>query len=263
MKKMIMLLAVVLVLGAALTGCGKKDTKLGAIQKAGKIVMGTNAEYPPYEFHANIDGKDAIVGLDVSIAKEVAKDLGVELEIKDMSFDGLLAALKAGKIDFIVAGMTPSPERRESVDFSKIYYTAKQGVIVRADEKDSYKTMADLNGKKLGVQMGSTQEEIAQKQVTDAKITSITSISDLILQLESKKVDALIVELPVAQVYAANKNTITIADAAPQDDVGGSAIAVQKNNPSLVAAMDKVVDRLIADKQIDAFFVEAAKLMEE
>ncbi|MBC8079164.1 MAG: transporter substrate-binding domain-containing protein [Gorillibacterium sp.] len=263
MKKTMMLLALILVLGTVLTGCGKKDAKLGEIKKATKIVMGTNAEYPPYEFHADVNGKDTIVGLDVSIAQEVAKELGVELEIKDMSFDGLLAALTAGKIDFIVAGMTPTEERKKSVDFSKVYYTAKQGVIVRAEDKDNFKTMEDLNGKKIGVQMGTTQEEIAQKQVKDADITSITSVSDLIMQLESKKVDALIVELPVAQVYVANKPGLVVADAAPKDDVGGSAIAVQKNNPSLVSAIDKVVDRLITDKKIDEFFVEAAKLMEE
>ncbi|MCL6456464.1 MAG: transporter substrate-binding domain-containing protein [Gorillibacterium sp.] len=263
MKKTMMLLALVLVLGTVLTGCGKKDAKLGEIKKAGKIVMGTNAEYPPYEFHADVNGKDSIVGLDVSIAQEVAKELGLELEIKDMAFDGLLAALTSGKIDFIVAGMTPTPERMKKVDFSKIYYTAQQGIIVRADEKYNFKTMESLNGKKIGVQMGSTQEEIAQTQVTGADITSITSISDLILQLESKKVDALIVELPVAQVYVAKKPALVIADATPKDDVGGSAIAVQKNNPSLVSELDKVIDRLTTEKKIDQFFVDAAKLMEE
>lgn len=100
----------------SLVGCNKNQNttvdELGKIKKAGKIVLGTSADYPPYEFHKVIDGKDEIVGFDIEIAKQIAKDLGVELEIKDMKFDGLLAALQAGKIDFIVSGMTPTEERK-------------------------------------------------------------------------------------------------------------------------------------------------------
>ena len=262
-KRMFVLLALVLAVTTILAGCGKKDAKLDEIKKDGKLVIGTNAEYPPYEFHKQIDGKDQIVGMDISIAQAIADELGLELEIKDMAFDGLLAALTAGKVDIVIAGMTPDEDRKKSVDFSKIYYVAAQGVIVRADEKDSYKDMASLDGKKIGVQLGTVQEDIAKTQVKDAKITAIGSIGDLMLQLKSKKVDALIVELPVAEAYIPKNPELAIADAKPTDDVGGSAIAVQKDNPGLVQELDKAIDKLQADKKIEAFFVDAVNLMEE
>ena len=104
----------------------KASGKIDEIKAKGKIVLGTAADYPPYEFHKEIDGKDNIVGFDIEIAKAIAADLGVELEIKDMKFDGLLAALVAEDIDFIVAGMVATEERKQSVDFSISYYEAEQ-----------------------------------------------------------------------------------------------------------------------------------------
>ncbi|WP_040950024.1 transporter substrate-binding domain-containing protein [Gorillibacterium massiliense] len=263
MKRVVVLLALVMAITTVLAGCGKTDAKMDDIKKSGKLVIGTNAEYPPYEFHKQIDGKDQIVGMDISIAQAIADELGVQLEIKDMAFDGLLAALQAGKVDMVIAGMTPDEKRKKSVDFSKIYYQAQQGVVIRSEDKDSYKQMSDLDGKKVGVQLGTTQEEIAKTQVKDAKITAIASVGDLMLQLKSKKVDALIVELPVAQVYVSKNPELVIADAKPNDDVGGSAIAVHKKNPSLVKALDSAIDKLAAEKKIDAFFVDASNLMEK
>ena len=107
----------------SLIGCSKTTESASTLEKvkeSKKLVIGTSADYPPYEFHKEINGKDEIVGFDVEIAKEIAKDLGVELEIKDMSFDGLLPALKTGTIDMALASMNPSEERKESVDFSDI-----------------------------------------------------------------------------------------------------------------------------------------------
>jgi ABC-type amino acid transport substrate-binding protein len=261
MKKFMVLLASVLVLTMILTGCGKKDARLSEIQKAGKIVLGTNATYPPYEFHKQIDGKDTIIGFDIAIGQAIADELGVKLEVKDMDFNGLLPALTAGKIDMIIAGMTPTDARKKSVDFSKIYYTAAQGVIVREEDKAKFATMQSLDGQKIGVQTSSIQEDIAKQQVKNAEIKSLGSVSDLILQLQTKKVDALIVELPVAQAYVSQNPGLVIADAKPKDDVGGSAIAMQKNNPSLVAEIDKVIDQLIAEKKLDQYVQEASSQM--
>src|SRR6056297_2554465 len=98
----------------------KEETKLDKIKEKGVIVLGTAADYPPYEFHKEIDGEDHIVGFDIEIAKAFAEDLGVELEIKDMKFEGLIAALVADNIDFIVAGMVPKPERAEVIVLNHI-----------------------------------------------------------------------------------------------------------------------------------------------
>jgi ABC-type amino acid transport substrate-binding protein len=240
----------------------KAESKLDQIKKAGKIVVGTSADYPPYEFHKSIDGKDTIVGFDISIAKEIAKDLGVELEIQDMKFDGLLAALETGNVDFVIAGMTPNEERKKSVDFTKIYYMAQQGVMIRAEDKDKYTDIASLNGKKVGAQKGAIQETIAKEQITGAQVVALGKIPDLVMELKNKKVEALVVELPVAASYVEKHKDLVISNIEVEDDTGGSAIAVRKGNTDLVEAMNKTLERLMADGSIDKFVAEANEMVE-
>ena len=137
--KKLMAIAAVATIAIGMVGCGSgtttekkegnaapaaKATTLDAIKSKGKLVVGTSADYAPYEFHTQVNGKDQIVGFDIEIAKQFAKDLGVELEIKDMAFDGLLVALQADKVDMVFAGMTPTEVRKKNVDFSDIYFTA-------------------------------------------------------------------------------------------------------------------------------------------
>lgn len=236
--------------------------KLADIKKAGKIVLGTSADYPPYEFHKSVNGKDEIIGFDIEIAKEIAKELGVKLEIKDMKFDGLLPALQAGNIDFVLSGMTPTPERAQAVDFSKVYYTAVQKVVVRAEDKDKYKTASDLKGKKIGAQKGSIQEKLVAEQLKDSEAKILAKIPDLFLELKNKKTDALVAEEPVAAAYIAKNQDLAFADIQLTQEDAGSAVAFQKNNPALVEAANKVLDRLIKDKLIDKYVAEANEQVE-
>jgi len=233
---------------------------LSRVRKAGKIIVGTSADYAPYEFHTIIDGKDTIVGFDIEIAKEIAKDLGVELEIQDMSFDGLLQALNSDKVDFVIAGMTPNEERKKSVDFTDIYYTAQQGVMVRAEDKDKYKTIEDLKGKKVGAQSTTIQEGIVKEQMPESQLVSLAKIPDLVMELLNKKVEAIVVELPVAKGYVNNNDKLAISDIKVQDDTGGSAIAVKKGNQELVELMNKTLKRLQEDGSIDRFVAEANEM---
>lgn len=249
------------------SGCGKKAENQGdllsQIKEKGKIVVGTSADYPPYEFHKEINGKDEIVGFDIAIAKEIASDLGVQLEIKDMKFEGLLPALKTGKIDFAMAGMTPKPERRKQADFTKIYYRAVQGMMIRAEDKDKIKTVADLAGKVVGAQKASIQADIAKDEIKGADVKELGKVSDLVLELQNKKIDAIIVELPVAKAYVSKNSELALADNVTfQDAEGGSAIAVDKGNTTLVEAMNQTLDRLEQDKAIEKFVVEATALVE-
>jgi arginine/lysine/histidine transporter system substrate-binding protein len=240
-----------------------KINRLEQIKKNGKITVGTSADYPPYEFHKEVDKKDAIVGFDIEIAKEVAKDLGVTLELKDMKFEGLLAALEAGTIDFVISGMTPTEERKNSVDFTKTYYTAVQTVSVREEDKDKYKSIEDLKGKKVGAQKGAIQETIVKEQLPKSELKAIGKISDLMLELKNKKIDALIVEKPVAASYLSKNKDLVLADIKLATEDAGSAIAVKKNSPELVEAMNKTLDRLIADKSIDKFVIDANEMVEQ
>ena len=238
-------------------------TKVDEIKEAGKLVIGTSADYPPYEFHVIKDGVDTIVGFDIEIAKEIAADMGVEVEFKDMAFNGLLAALEAGGVDFVIAGMTPTEERAQSVDFSKVYYTAVQGVLINVANADAITSVEDLNGKVVGVQKGTTQEQIAMEQIEGAEVKGLGKMADLILQLKNGNVDAVIAELPVGTAYANNNDDLMVADITLETGDSGSAIAMQKGSDALVEAINATLDRLMAEGKIDQFVVEAIALYEE
>ncbi len=271
-KKMIALI-LALVFVFAFTGCTQKPatdnkapeqttaSKIAEIQKKGKIVLGTSADYPPYEFHKLINGKDEIVGFDIEIAKTIAADLGVELEIKDMKFDGLLAALVVNDIDFIVAGMVPKEERKKSVDFSKQYYQAEQKMLIRTEDQAKLKTPEDFKGLKIGAQKSTVQEDIAMA-IEGAEVKSLSKLTDLVLELKNKKIDAIVLVSPVATAYASKNPDLVI----PEISFGteeGVAIAVNKGNEDLVEAINKTLDKLMSEGKIEKFIEEATALSEQ
>ncbi len=223
-----------------------------------KLVVGMSADFPPYEFHKVINGQDKIVGFDVEIAKEIAKDLNAEMVPEDMSFDSLLPALQSGRVDLVLSGMTPTDERRKSIDFSDVYYHSKQVIMVRPEDKDKYSTMAALKGEKLGAQKGSIQEEIAQK-VPNASVTSLDKISDLVLQLRTKRINAVVIEDTVAKGYTLD-GTVTLAKAVPEDEGAETAVGIRKGNTELLASVNKTLARLKADGSIEKFSTEASAL---
>ncbi|KNF08107.1 amino acid ABC transporter substrate-binding protein, PAAT family [Gottschalkia purinilytica] len=249
-------LCLVLILGA----CGKvaktngeSKNQLNKIKEKGKLVIGTSAAYPPYEFHKEINGKDSIVGFDIEIAKEIAKDLNVDLEIKDMQFDSLLTALTAGKIDMVASFVTPTPEREKNVDFSKIYYVANQSVVVRKNELNSYKKTNDLNKKIVGVQKGTTQEKIAKEILKSKQLKGLGKLSDVMLQLKQNKVDAVIAEEPVAEAYVRKNDDLVISDIKLDTGNSGGAIAVRKGSKEFVDTINKTLDRLIEKGLLDEY----------
>lgn len=235
-------------------------SKIDEIKKAGKLVLGTCADYPPYEFIVMKDGKEQIVGFDIEIAREIAKDLGVELEIKNMDFDGLIPSLKTGKVDFVISGMTPTPDRMEEVDFSKIYYKAVQSVIVRSGDENKYTTPESLSSVKIGAQTSSIQEEIAKEQIKATSITSLGKVTELVLSLKTKKVDAIVVEYPVAKSYVDKEKDIALANVTVGDPDGGSAIGIQKGNEDLVEAINKTLDKLMEGDKINELVAEASAI---
>jgi ABC-type amino acid transport substrate-binding protein len=267
-KKLIAFVAVSTI-AISMVGCGSNAKKesassntstLEAIKSKGKLVIGTSADYPPYEFHQDVNGKDEIVGFDIEIAKQFAKDLGVELEIKDMAFDGLLVALQSDKVDMVFAGMTPTDERKQNVDFSDIYYTATHRFILRSGDETSITKMEDLKGKKIGVQKGSIQEGIAKDNFNADDIKSLDKVTDLVLDLKNNKVDAVLAELPVAQINVQKNQGIAIADKLEvKDPDGGCAIAMKKGSSDLQAEVNKTLKTLKDEKKIDQFVMDANK----
>ncbi|WP_339193705.1 ABC transporter permease subunit [Paenibacillus sp. FSL P4-0176] len=223
-----------------------------------KLVLGTSADFAPYEFHKVINGKDEIVGFDIEIAKEIAKDLGAELVIEDMGFDGLLPSLQSGRVDLVISGMTPTDERKKSIDFSDTYYKSKQVIMVRNVDKDKYPTMAELENAKIGVQKGSIQETIGQS-IPGAKLTALDKISDIVLQLQTKRIDAAIVEDTVAVGYL--DDIIGLAAAVPDEEQAEAAIGIRKGNTELLAAVNGTLERLKSEDKINQMVTDASLLM--
>ncbi|MCM3783834.1 ABC transporter substrate-binding protein/permease [Neobacillus mesonae] len=256
MKKTFQLLmlfmCMIILLPAGLTTASAQDT--GSDKQ---LILGTSADFPPYEFHKTIDGQDQIVGFDIEIAKAIAEKMGAELVIQDMGFDSLLPALQSGRVDLVISGMTPTEERRQSIDFSDPYYKARQVVLVRAEDTDKYRTMTDLENTKIGVQKGSIQEEIAQG-VPNASITSLDKIADIVMQLQTERVDALIVEDTVAAGYLTDE--IVLSDAIPEESESEAAIGVQKGNTELLSVINETLAELKADDRITEMVEEASLL---
>lgn len=260
MFKKVCAMALVGVMALSVVGCGKEKDSLDAIKEKKKLVVGLCGDYQPYEFHMDINGKDTIVGFDVEIAKELAKDLGVELEIKEMEFSSLVTAVPAGKIDMIISGMTPTEERKVAVDFSEIYYAAEQSVLVRKGEEGKYKDFASLEGKKIGAQMGSIQAGIAKDNIKNAEVVELGTVNDLLLQLKSGKVDAVIIETPVADLAAKSNPELTKSAIEYKDEEGGSAVAVKKGSPELLKQVNETLERLKSDGSLDKFIIDATNL---
>lgn len=258
-------LGLIIILTVVLSACtndNKYANKLEEIKAKGTIVLGTSADYPPYEFHKEINGKDTIVGFDIEVAQQIANDLGVKLVIKDMKFEGLLAALTTGNVDFVIASMTPTPDREKNVDFSTIYYTAVQGIIVRTNDVNKFTTIDSLQGQTIGVQKGTIQQELAEELFDINKIKGLGKISDLVLELKNNKIDALIVELPVANAYASKHTDLSLTNIQVGKVDGGSAVAVKKGNTELVDAINTTLERLRNEKLIDQYVTEANDLVE-
>lgn len=235
------------------------DSSLEDVKAKGKIVVGTSADFPPMEWVSYKDGSEKYLGLDMNIAKAIADKLGVELEIKNMAFEGLLASLKAGDVDMVLAGMEASDERKKEVDFSAPYYSGGQVIVVREEDKDLYKTLDDLKGKKVGTQINTIQQTYAEEMFgSDAQAYDLNNV--LIEQLKNKSIDAIFLsELPAKEFVYLNKGLAVIEDVgAPKEK--GFAAAIKKGNNSLFEEVSKIVSELKDSGQVDKWLDENIEL---
>lgn len=277
MKKNVITIAAAVCMAAVLTACGsapKTETTAAATESAGaessaaesspaetktseseaaggKLVMVTNAEFPPYEFR---EGND-IVGIDAEIARAIADKLGMELEIEDMAFDSLIPAIQSGKADFTAAGMTVNEDRKKNVDFTDTYAEAAQVIIVKEDS--AIKTPDDLQGKKVGVQSGTTGDIYAD-DIADAEIQRFPKGIDAVMALTQGKLDAVIIDREPAKVFVKENQGLKVLDEAFTEEE--YAIAVKKGNTELLEKMNGAIKELkesgelqkIVDKYITA-----------
>lgn len=271
MKKLLgALLACVLVL----TGCGQTDSNDPLAD--GVLTIGMEADYAPYnwtttkdkasDYAVQLEGSNSYVdGYDIRVASKLADELGVKLEVKKISWDGLIPSLKAGDIDAIIAGMSPTEERKQQIDFTDAYYSSnpKQKIIVKSDSKfKDAKTFADLKGANISAQQGTFQVNlIDQLPENDNKPNPLPDYGSLMQATKSGTIDGYIVERPVAEAQTkANKDLVALdlTDKFKLDPAfTSSAIGVNKGNEDLTNKINEALKSI--DQNTRESWMEEAK----
>ena len=245
MKKIIAIaLALVMCMGL-MAACGAAGT--GATESAKpKLVMATNAQFPPYEFYEN----DAIIGIDAEIAGAIADKLGMELEISDMEFDSIIEAVKGGKADIGMAGLTITDERKEEVDFTVSYATGVQVVIVAEDS--AITSVDDLFAEGanhvIGVQRNTTGDLYSTWDIEDAGLGTVERYSkgaDAVQALKTGKVDCVVIDNEPAKNFVANVEGLKILDT--EYAIEEYAAIVSKDNTELFNKVNTALQELIDD----------------
>lgn len=232
-KVMSMLLVAACTMGLA--ACGGSSE--GGSEEDNTLVMATNAEFPPYEYHEG----DEVVGIDVDIASAIAEELGMELQVEDMAFDSIIPAVTSGKADIGAAGMTVTPDREESVAFTDTYAHATQVIIVK--EGSEIAGPDDLTGKTIGVQLGTTGDLYAT-DIENATVEQYNKGFEAVQALTQDKIDAVVIDGEPAKEFVAESEGLKILDEAFTEE--DYAIAVAKDNTELV---DKINDALATLKE--------------
>ena len=281
-KKTLALAMSALMLLATLTGCGssKKDdapaadsntetqepaadttsSKLDQIKANGKLLVGTEAQYAPYEFK-DLDANFA--GCDMWLAQQIADSLGVELEVVDMSFDGIIPAVKSGQVDIGIAAFTKTPERAEEIDFSDLYETSAQLLVVKTGNADVYSTKEALAGQKVGAQKGTIQSQLIQSALPDSELFELEKYPALALEVQNGNIAGLVVDQAVGESLIATSNgglEVANFEFTAEEASFGKAAVIAKGNEDLVAAVNEVINKVTADGSYQKAYDEAVEL---
>mgnify|MGYP004617999119 FL=1 len=283
LKKMLLLALSAAMLLTVLTGCGSSETAapqdeqateaqaeeqpaaeastlLEQIKAKGKLVVGTEAQYAPYEFK-DLDAN--FVGCDMWLAQQIADSLGVELEIVDMSFAGIIPAVQSGHVDLGIAAFTNTPERAEEIDFSDLYETSAQLLIVKTGNADTYSTKEALAGQKVGAQKGTIQSQLIQSALPDSELFELEKYPALALEVQNGNIAGLVVDQAVGESLVANSNgelEVSSFEFSAEEASFGKSVVIAKGNEDLVAAVNEVVNKVTSDGSYQAAYDEAVAL---
>ena len=283
LKKMLLLALSAAMLLTVLTGCGSSETAapqdeqateaqaeeqpaaeastlLEQIKAKGKLVVGTEAQYAPYEFK-DLDAN--FVGCDMWLAQQIADSLGVELEIVDMSFAGIIPAVQSGQVDLGIAAFTNTPERAEEIDFSDLYETSAQLLIVKTGNADTYSTKEALTGQKVGAQKGTIQSQLIQSALPDSELFELEKYPALALEVQNGNIAGLVVDQAVGESLVANSNgelEVSNFEFSAEEASFGKSVVIAKGNEDLVAAVNEVVNKVTSDGSYQAAYDEAVEL---
>lgn len=237
MKRVFKLIILLFVM-TILCGCSKDENEL---------IMVTEAGFAPYEYYDN----NEIVGVDIDIAKEIAKELNKTLVVKDVAFDSIINEVKSGKADFGAAGISYNEERAKQVDFSINYTVSKQVVIVKKDS--SIKDVKDISNQKIAVQLGSVADTLLTNDYPKVTLIREKKYLAAIQDLKDSKVDAVVMDELPAKEMIKNNNSLNILDGSLAEDSYG--MVVKKGNKELLDTINGVLERLVKDGKIDDFII--------
>ena len=263
MKKFVSLLLALLMI-ASLAACGKKANDNNDSNDSKTLIMGTSADYAPFEFmYKGEDGTMQYGGIDVSVGQYIAESMGKELKVENMSFDYLLPSLVKGDFDIVIAAMEADGERLKSADFSDPYYTdLPPAILVKASDAASYKTLADFSGKSVAAQTGTTKLDIVNDQLTGANAVPLALVTDMVNELVNGKVDAILVDGAVAKQYAETNKDLVIADASSELGTAQPyCVAVAKGDPKgLLPAINAAIAKMNEENKLESFISAADAL---
>ena len=281
-KKLMSLALGAMMMLSLLTGCGSKTddsapadstpaeetpaepaaaaSLLEKVKTSGKLVVGTEAQYAPYEFK---DLNANFAGCDMWLAQQIADHLGVELEVVDMSFDGIIPAVKSGQVDLGIAAFTKTPERAEEIDFSDLYEKSAQLLIVKAGNADLYSTKESLAGQKVGAQKGTIQSQLIQTALPDSELFELEKYPALALEVQNGNIAGLVVDQAVGESLIATSNGgLEVSNFAfPSEEASfGKAVVAAKGSEDLLAEVNTVINQVVNDGSYLKAYDEAVEL---
>ena len=263
-KSWLVALSVVMVLSVGLAGCGSKssDNSVKKIQDKGTLVVGTSADYAPFEFPIVKNGKKQITGYDILIAQKIADELGVKLKVQNTEFTSLISDLKGNKVDLVMAGMVSTNARKKQVAFSKSYYTVRNVLLVKKQDANKFNTIADTKGAQIGAQQTTTQESIAKEQ-TKATVVSEGLFTSLTTELLNGKLDGVVVENEIADNYLKNypdKYAVAKVNLTTPKSQRYINVAARKGDKKLMKKVNKVITKLQKNGDMDKLLQKSQDL---
>lgn len=277
MKK-ILALALAAILAVSLAACGGSSTlyasianvkaedfssytgaTIDAIKAAGKLVVGTEAQYAPFEF---LDANANFVGCDMWLAQQMANALGVKLEVVDMSFDGILPAVKSGQVDIGIAAFTVTEERAKEIDFTEVYQRDQQLLIVQKGQETTMNTKEALAGQKVGAQRGTVQSLLIQSALPNSELFELDKWPSLAMEVANGNIAAIVVDGAVGEGLVAANDKIAVADFefTKEEANFGKAAIVDKSKTDLTELANAVIAKVTENGGFTAAYNESVEL---
>ena len=266
MKKFVSLALTVLI-GLTLVGCQNEKNVLDEILKDGVINISTSPDYAPYEFiDPTKSGDDKYVGADIELAKYIANELGVELELNAVDFNTVLSNIAAGTTDLAISGISINEERKKSMDFTEAYdfgeLSSKHSILVLKENLDKYSDFSSFDGKVVAAQAASLQESLAKSQLSGATIEPVADLNNGILMLQTNKVDGLSVSVVSSEQMIVSNDDLALVPFFYESDEneGGTSIAVTKGQTELVEKLNTIIEKVHEEKLYEKWVIEAKQL---